>query len=226
VLDRTLHWNRTKSTPSISMLNRAAVLIAVAVVLAGCGDVLQPPSPLAGVNTSAGLLSDGTASVEESVASVGEILVAPLHRTAALPADVSWSFTVGPSGGTSSHAATGLTISVPRGALSSTVTITVTALAGTPVAYGFAPHGLVFAKKVQLSQSLSGLDVGLVSSLLFQGAHFAGDEPAYTDGLALVTETVSAHVNLLSRTVSFPIEHFSGWIVATGRSGGEESETQ
>jgi hypothetical protein len=208
------------------MLIRAAVLTAVAVLLSGCGDVLQPGSPPTGVKTSAGLLGGGTASVDESVESIGEILVAPLHRTTALPDDVSWSFTVGPSGGTSSHSATGLTISVPRGALGSTVTITVTALAGTPVAYGFAPHGLVFAKKVQLTQSLSGLDMGLVSSLLFQGAHFSGDDPVYTDGLALVTETVNAHVNLLSRTVSFPIEHFSGWIVATGRSGSEESETQ
>ena len=164
--------------------------------------------------------------VEPTVASAGNALVAPLDRTTPLVEPISWSFIVGPDGATSTNAASGLTIAVPRGALSSTVTITVTALAGSAVAYRFEPHGLTFSRNVTLTQNLAGTSAGVLSGLVLQGAHFPGDEPVITDGLALVTETVNAHINPLSNTVSFPIRHFSGWIVATGRSSSEEDAGQ
>lgn len=163
-------------------------------------------------------------SVDETVSTVETILVAPVHRKVALAQPVSWSFTVGSAGATSSNPATGLTIEIPSGALSRPVTIKVTALAGTAVAYRFEPHGLQFAQDVQLKQKTSLLDLGLVSSLLFQGAHFPGDEPEYIDGLAVVTETVAAQLNLLSGTLSFPIRHFSGWIIASGRSDNDSDQ--
>lgn len=198
-----------------------AVLAGLTLALAGfsaCADTTGPANGARGVRSYTrppGLL-------ESTVSSVGSTLVAPLDRTTPLPEPISWSFTVGVDGGSSTNAASGLTIAVPDGALADTVTITVTALAGSAVAYRFEPHGLTFARGVTLTQSLAGTNAALGTDLLLQGAHFPGDEPETTDGLVLVTETVNASINLLAKTASFPIRHFSGWIVATGRSSEDE----
>ena len=209
------------------MRARAFNLIAgLTVALAGfsaCADTNSLATAPRGVDSDAQLLGG---LLESTVSSVGSVLVAPLDRTTPLAEPISWSFTVGANGATSTNAASGLTIAVPRGALSSTVTITVTALPGSAVAYRFEPHGLTFSRGVILTQNLAGTSAGVLSGLLLQGAHFPGDAPEITNGLALVTETVNAHVNLLSNTVSFPIQHFSGWIVATGRSSSEDDAGQ
>ena len=198
---------------------RALLLIAGGIVGIACSDATTPPSAPHAVANDSRLL--GLTGV---VSTIGNVLVAPVHRRVALSDPVSWSFTVGSGGAVSTNAATGLTVSVPAGAVSSPVTITVTALAGTPVAYRFEPHGLQFARDVRLTQSLSVVNVGLLNSLLFQGAHFSGAEPTYTGGLALVTETVAAPLSLLQGSVSFPIRHFSGWIIASGRSSSTSSD--
>ncbi len=188
-------------------------------MISACADTAGISEPRT-VNQEAALLG----GLLDPISTLGEALVAPAHRRVPLAAPVSWSFTVGAGGATSSNAATGLTVSVPAGAVSQPVTITVTALAGSPIAYRFEPHGLQFARNVRLSQKTSHLSFGLLNSLLLQGAHFPGDEPVYSNGLALVTETVVAPLNLLLGNVSFPIRHFSGWIIATGRSGSESSD--
>jgi hypothetical protein len=131
---------------------------------------------------------------------------------------VSWTFTAGPGGAVSSNSAVGLTIVVPAGALSTTETITVTALAGAPVAYGFSPH-LVFSKKVSLTQDLAGTSVGVLGWLTLNGAHFTGDVlDVNSDGLVSVDESVPALLSVLTRKVTFGVGHFSGWIVASGIS--------
>jgi hypothetical protein len=148
------------------------------------------------------------------------LLIAPLQRTQPLASDVSWSFYAGPGGATSSNSTTGLTVKIPYGALNTSQLITVTAPAGSAVAYGFSPH-LTFNKSVVLTQDLRVTDAGLLS-LLLSGAHFADDDLVInSDGLALVDEIVSALVNPLTRTVSFGVGHFSGWIVASGKSSSE-----
>ena len=206
------------------MRARAFQLIAgLSVALAGfsaCADTSSLATAPTGVRSDAQLLGG---LLEPTVSSIGSALVAPLDRTTPLAEPITWSFSAGANGAASSNAASGLTIAIPRGALASTVTITVTALPGSAVAYRFEPHGLTFARNVTLTQNLAGTKSGLLSGLLLQGAHFPGDEPVIVDGLALVTETVSAQVNLLTKTASFPIRHFSGWIVATGRSSEDEA---
>jgi hypothetical protein len=149
------------------------------------------------------------------------LLIAPVERTTPLAANVTWSFVAGPGGAYSSNPAVGLSVAVPPGALSSTVTITVTALAGAPVAYRFEPH-LTFARKVQLTQNLSGTKSGLLGSLLLKGAHFAGDLLQLNpDGLAIVDEIVPAFVLSLTRKATFGVNHFSGWILASGNGEAE-----
>ena len=190
-----------------------ALTTATAVLATGCSDSTTSPS------------STSSPAVEHSASSshlLGELLgtltntllATPVHRSKALAEDVSWKFTVGPSGGQSSNSKVGLTVHVPKGALDRSVTITVTALKGTAVAYRFEPH-LEFDKKVVLTQSLSGLEYSLLDAMY--GAHFEGDSPEYTSsGSAVVTELVGATLNLLTNSVSFGVRHFSGWIVASG----------
>jgi hypothetical protein len=159
------------------------------------------------------------------IGTLTSLLIAPIKRTTPLPNDVSWTFTAGPFGGYTSNSSLGISVKVPPGALDQIVTIRVTALKGAPVAYAFSPH-LEFDQKVLITQNLKGTNVGLLSNLLLKGAHFAGDRPEYKDGLAVVTEVVpgilSNVLSLLTRTVTIPVSHFSGWIFASGNEASFE----
>lgn len=192
-------------------------VLATGLALAACSDrtVTAPSLDRGGEQSSllGGLLGG-----------VSQLLFAPLHRDTPLDQDVSWSFTVGPSGGSSSNSSVGLTIVVPPNALSSPRTITVTALAGSPVAYRFEPH-IDFNKKIWLTQDLSGTSAGVLNSLLLKGAHFPGSVPTYTSGgLAIVDEIVSGLT--LFGSVTFGVTHFSGWITGVGYAGESSSEGQ
>lgn len=197
-----------------------AMGVAATAVLSGCGDGSSLTAPQAQAQEQQSSLLGGL------LGSVTSLLVAPVQRTTPLANDITWSFTVGPAGATSSNAASGLTVRVPAYAVSSTTTITVTALAGSAVAYSFAPHGLQFNRDVILTQSLHGTNVGLLSAALLKGAYFGTEEleinPA---GLAEVLEIIPATLSVLSWKASFPVEHFSGYILATGR-GDSRSDGQ
>ena len=190
--------------------------VATALVFSACSDtgVTAPVTPVASEQSASSLLGLGGL--------LGLTTVAPITRTTPLANDVSWSFTVGSGGATSSNASVGLTVSVPSGALSTPTTITVTALEGSAVAYRFEPHGLVFAKKVTLTQKLQGTSAGAQLLPMLSGAYFANDDDLLGSGLALVSEVISGLLNPLTKTFSFPIEHFSGYLVASGNKPKEE----
>ena len=190
--------------------------VATALVFSACSDVAvtAPVAPVASEQASSNLLGLGGL--------LGLTTVAPITRNTPLANDVSWSFTVGSGGASSSNSAVGLTINVPSGAVSAPTTITVTALQGSAVAYSFEPHGLVFAKKVMLTQKLQGTSVGSQLLPSLTGGYFANDADILGNGLAVVSELLSGLVNPLSKTFSFPIEHFSGYLVASGRSGASD----
>ena len=194
--------------------------LATAVVSSGCSEHSSFTAPERVARPEAALLGG-------LLGGVTSLLIPPVERTTPLAQDITWSFTVGPAGASSSNSVSGLTISVPSNAVSTSTTITVTALAGAPVAYRFEPHGLVFARKVTLTQNLRGTTAdGLLSSLVpLSGAYFATDDLELdADGLANVTEIIPATLSLLTRKASFPIEHFSGYILASGRGSARESE--
>ena len=193
-------------------------VVATALVISACSDVTAPAAPVRS-EQSANLLGGLIGGLTQQT-------VAPITRNTPLANDVSWTFTVGSGGATSSNSAVGLTISVPAGAVSSPTTITVTALKGAAVAYSFAPHGLQFDRRVTLTQKLQGTSVG--SQLLPQltGAYFANDDDLLGNGLAVVSEILSGLLNPLAKTFSFPIEHFSGYLVASGRSRPSEEGTE
>jgi hypothetical protein len=204
----------SKRRSKLTTFALAAALLGVA-----CSDAGQPLAPVqsrGGSAASEQLLGGIIGGVINTLTS---LLVPPLNRTTPLANDVVWSFTAGPGGAVSSNASVGLKIVVPSGALSTTQTITVTALAGAPVAYKFEPH-LEFSRKVYLTQNLSGTTAGLLSA--YSGAHFATDRLELTpEGLAVVTEIVPSLTSLLTRTTTFGVTHFSGWIVAGRSADGE-----
>ena len=111
----------------------------------------------------------------------------------------------------------GLTLVVPANAVAKNTTFKATAIAGKIVAYEFEPHGTTFAVPLKFTQDLR--KVSLLSGLtapLMDGAYFADRSQLYSPGstLSLVSELQPVVVNLLKSQASFPINHFSGYLIS------------
>lgn len=201
----------------------SAALFLSALVI-GCADRL-PSAPQVGsrvpTQQSNSLLGGLLGGVIGTVNSLVNIVVTLLQRPTTLSQDIVWSFYAGPGGTISANRAAGLSITVPPGALSSTVHITVTVKAGNVYNYQFAPEGLQFAVPVTVTQNVS--DNSLLSSLLggllgssktAKGAYYSAPTLQYDP------KTGAATVNELEPTItgggllSFQIRHFSGYTVA------------
>jgi hypothetical protein len=147
----------------------------------------------------------------------GPTTIVPLQRLAALEANQQASATIGIFGGAIALPGAGLMLVVPPFAVLSPTTITVTALAGSNVAYEFAPHGLRFLAPALAVQSLQGTQAGadgpLLGRPLFVG-YFANSEL-----VSSVTELLNAPVNVFSLTSTTALWHFSGYVWSSGREG-------
>jgi len=194
-------------------LNRShlAIITAAAIVVACGGEqalLVSPPLP--------GALPLGV------VASPNGALVHPVRRQIPIAREESWSFDVDARGTSVRHPSTGLTITVPAGAVAGPTHITVFALRGAPLAYRFEPHGLQFAQPIQLTQSLRGLLLGDASRpipRLFAG-YFAEDS-LVTDsatGDARVIEILPIQIDVRGHNAILSVRHFSGYTVASAQS--------
>jgi hypothetical protein len=144
------------------------------------------------------------------------ITIIPLQRTAPLATNEVVQKRIGLLGGTLVLPNAGLTIVVPALAVTSPVTITATALAGSNVAYEFEPHGLQFLAPVVMTQDLSVTEArtgGTIDPLLLYLGYFPN-----SSNITSVTELLSVQVNLPLQTSVGVIWHFSGYVLATGRS--------
>jgi hypothetical protein len=142
------------------------------------------------------------------------INVTPLARTTPLASSITVSANIGVLGGRISVPGAGLSILIPAGAVTSTTKITVTAVAGSNVAYEFEPHGLHFVVPIFATQDLRNTQAasgGLVNPLSL----FVGYFPDNTS-LTSVTELLGLGIDLLNQTSTASISHFSGYIWATG----------
>ena len=183
---------------------RTLTAAVVTAALFGCGGsdgVVSPSSarPAPGAGAQHTLLSS-----PETV--VG------LQRTTPLAAPITVSKYIGALGGTISIPQAGLTVVVPPLALSSTKLITVTALAGSNVAYEFQPAGTKFNVGLAMTQSLVGTNYASVNPLNMFVGYFADSSNPLS-----VSEVLSVNVNLVSLTAASTIWHFSGYIYASGR---------
>ncbi|MBC7893882.1 MAG: hypothetical protein H7066_00625 [Cytophagaceae bacterium] len=186
-------------------LRRAAVFGTI-LVGAACGqEATAPVQPIPEAN--AGLISDVTGLV-------GKLLqVKVLERKSAAPANLVASAVIGKAGGVIEIPRTGFRFVVPPNALDSNVTITVSAVKGTQVAYEFAPHGLKFKKPASFQQDLSHTNALLGLNFGLKGAYFKdASQLNPKSGTALINELIKAFS--IGGWVTFPIDHFSGYLVS------------
>ena len=175
-----------------------AISIALILSLTGCSDeatlvapeMLEVPAPFFSQEPAAGF--------------------DVLRRTKPLKKAERRSMVIGPRGGTITLKKAGLSLVVPRGALTTRTRITLAAPAGDAVAVYFAPHGLQFERRATVRLSLKGTNAGSAGFNSFLGVYFAGDVGAS------VTPLETFEAGCADKKCSFNIEHFSGYAVAGG----------
>jgi hypothetical protein len=195
---------------------RTRILPAVAfLATAACAD--SPAAPLARASTAPSL---ATATTTADAATADRVAVSALKRRAALAQPVTLRFTATSTGGSYDLPGTGLRVIVPANAVPvSPLTITVTALAGSAVAYDFEPHGTVFRAPLMLSVEMGATTYAALPS---PGAVEAGYFASTSDidqrtGGATVSELRGVTANRSTSRITFPVSHFSGYMLSSGR---------
>jgi hypothetical protein len=191
-------------------LKRAAALTLA--LVAGCSADTTSTAPLAApVSARSNDLLGGLLGTV-----TGLLSVRPVQRTTPLAAPITVVKTIGAEGGYLSIPQAGVSVVVPAGALSSPTAITMTARAGSLIAYDFEPHGITFARPLVFTQSLRGTTASLLNVGSLKLAYYS--DPSLLGGAtALVSELISGVGSALTGTFSAPIRHFSGYLVACGR---------
>jgi len=191
--------------------------LALALTLAACSaDQVSAPTQMSAAPADAqssllgGLL--GTVTGVLNLTTAGAV-----QRTTPLAAPITVTKEIGYYGGTLSIPEAGVTVIVPRGALLRTTTITMTARAGSLLAYDFSPTGTTFYKPLVFNQSLKGTNVTLLQVPLLRLGYYS-DPGLLGELTATVSELLGGVTDLLSWTFTAPIKHFSGYIVTCGRT--------
>lgn len=146
--------------------------------------------------------------------------VTVVTRNTPLATAQSASAVIGIFGGHLALPGAGLKVLIPPFALTSRTRITVTAVAGNQLAYEFQPHGIRFLAPLLVTQNLEGtsaLSGGLLPPPLVAGYFRNLSDLDPLAGTGIVTELLNTSVSLLTKTVTFPVFHFSGYLVATGK---------
>lgn len=200
---------------------RAFAAVALATFAVACSE--GPSAPLAPQAPNASLLGSTLGLVDGVV----QILTSPLRakalsRKTAIAAQ-SATVTVGTAGGTITLPGAGLTVVVPQGALTAPTAITVSAPAGTAVWYDFQPHGIKFATPIKLTQDLRNTNYSSLLSPELKGAYMVDGSQDGTTNTALVSEVISTTLDLFRTKVTFPVRHFSGYMVSWGFEDSSEA---
>jgi len=202
-------------------LFRSLPAIVSALVIASCSDSsVSGPSSAADSDASSGSGFVAPGISDTAIAVTGlELRAAWWRQNQSSPVQVSQ--TIGPSGGTISIPATGLTVSFPAGAVDVPITITITA-DEKYVAYRMAPAGTRFLKDVTLTQSLSTTEFSgrqLLSPLFV--AYIANDTVQLSGKVPVdelqPSQTVVSPLNpLIPVAHVWIIRHFSRYMLASG----------
>ena len=189
----------------------ALAVVALALFAACSAEPTSPPAPGASAPTHV-LLGGVTSAVNNLLTSLPSV-----QRNVPLASSITVTGTIGVAGGTLSIPQAGVTVTVPAGALSASTVVTMTARAGSLIAYDFTPHGITFAKPVVFTQTLAGTNVSPLLASLLQLGYYANPADLTTLG-GSVSELISGSANLVNGTFTSNIVHFSGYMVACGRS--------
>lgn len=198
----------------------AAVVVSVSLAACGATDSTAPSTPSAASHQTIAAPDGANANVVGDL--LGSVLgspttITPVLRDTPLAKSITVTKNIGILGGTIAIPQAGLVIVVPPLAVTGTKTISVTALAGDKLAYEFAPHGLKFTLPLVATQNITkthnsgGGLLGVLKLGYFPDASH----------VTSVTELLSVQVDLLHTTAISTIWHFSGYIYAGGRDGGD-----
>jgi ZU5 domain-containing protein len=196
---------------------RQLATLAFSLFVAGCSAEHTPSAP-----TAIAAPSNGSADLLGTAGSLLSSLrlVSGLQRSVPLAQPITVSQLIGREGGTLSIPAAGVTVVIPEGALTSETQVTMTARAGSLVAYDFAPHGITFSKPLVFTQSLRGTNATLLSAPLLKLGYYADERLLGRTG-GVVSELLGGVLDLLSWSFTANIQHFSGYMVSCGRGLGE-----
>jgi hypothetical protein len=196
---------------------RAASLLSLCAValtgLAACAD--GPVAPVADAPSADAPAPSATPS--------HAVLSAPttarvLTRATPLSRAVSVSAVIGSAGGVMTVPMTGLTLTVPAGAVRVPTTFTISAPAGAGVWYEFGPSGAKFDVPLTITQDLRGTNAAGIARSAFEGAYFVDGTRNESTKSARVTEVLPVTFNGTGTALSFKVTHFSGYMVSTGRT--------
>jgi hypothetical protein len=185
------------------------VVVGACAAVAAC-EVQSPTEPP--VTSSTALRSP--------VPPTGDV-VAMLKRTKPLRQPLVASAVIGPRGGRIQLERAGFQIEFPRGAVPVPTRITVTALPGSNVAYEFQPHGIVFNRPATIRQALRHTLAwkNPVLAAQLQGSYFERLIVDPSETFARSLEPRQGRLKDSRGALEFTIEHFSGYMVSTGKSG-------
>jgi hypothetical protein len=205
-------------------INRRMVgVAAAAIALIGlaCSEVSAPSAP----QQSPRSIADAHAAMSAAAASLPNSFVAQgLLRQKPLDNPVVVTKVIPSGGGKIDVPGTDFELQIPKGAFEGkSMTFTVKALPGYAVAYQFEPHGAEFLVPLKFVQHLGHTNLhgfkppkGFTSQL--SGAYFTrANLVDPLTGLAVVSEFLPADLTWDGDQISFPIWHFSGYMVSTGR---------
>lgn len=190
-----------------------ALALALSLVACSADQVAAPTQMKASPAGASSSLLGGLLGTVTSVLTTNTAV----QRTTPLAAPITVSKQIGYYGGTLSIPEAGVTVTVPVGALYKTTTITMTARAGSLLAYDFSPTGTVFNKPLVFNQSLNGTNVTLLQAPLLRLGYYS--DPGLLGTLtATVSDLLAGVVNLVDWSFTAPINHFSGYVVVCGRT--------
>jgi hypothetical protein len=195
-----------------SSISKVLTFTVLAATLAACGDgasITAPGEPASSLRAD-GSVPDAAMAVLPTTPTTA---LRPVTRTVPV-GDLYVTKVIGPLGGTISLSSAGLTVTVPRGAVAANTTFQIHALAGTAIAYEFEPHGTKFPVPLIVRQSLQGTTTPLAMPSFVAG-YFADKSQIVSSTLANVTEEIPVIGGM--GFVSFPVWHFSGYLVSSGR---------
>jgi hypothetical protein len=208
-------------------IRRFAVL-ALTLAVAGCSaDRTTAPASLSAQATDrsndllGGLLGTVGGTVTGLTNTLGLTSAHGVLRSKPLAAPITVLKTIDARGGYLTIPEAGATIIIPAGALSGPTVVTMTARAGSLLAYDFEPHGVTFARPLIFNQSLHGTSATLLSATSLRLGYYA-DPGLLGTTTALVSELINGLGSILTGTFTAPIKHFSGYVVLCGRSGNED----
>ena len=209
-------WRSRKTT-------RLAVL-AAATFATACGDATSTAPSVRSASADARQNDGSSGSGKSTITSAASTCVQALQRLIPLRSAVTYTKVISSNGGKILVPEADFELEVPSGAFDgNAITFTVTAYAGSTIAYDFQPHGIVFRKPLKATQRLDHtnwgsqkLPNGYFPSLT--GAYFS-DTAKFNliTGWGIVDEFESTQLSDGGRTVIWDIPHFSGYIVASGR---------